>query len=291
MTILVTGSTGTIGARIVEVLHGAGAPVRAMARDPSKGKFPAGVETAAGDLGDPEAVRAALKGVRTLFLLNAVVPDELTQALMVLGLAREAGIERIIYFSVLKAESSSDVPHFAGKFAAERMLAERGMAATVLRPAYFMQNDAHLRQPIAEQGVYPMPVGARGVAMVDAEDIAGVAAAELRRRDAAEEPLPREVVEIPGPEALTGEGIAAAWAEALGRAVRYAGDDLDAYERASAGKMPGWMAYDMRRMFGRFQEEGMTAAAGAGERVEAILGRKRRRYRDFAAETAARWKG
>ena len=79
--------------------------VRAMARDPSKGKFPAGVETAAGDLGDPEAVRAALKGVRTLFLLNAVVPDELTQALMVLGLAREAGIERIIYFSVLKAET------------------------------------------------------------------------------------------------------------------------------------------------------------------------------------------
>ena len=48
---------------------------------------------------------------------------------------------------------------------------------------------------------------------------------------------------------------------------------------------------DMRRMFDRFQEEGMTAAAGAGEAVEAILGRKRRRYRDFAAETAARWKG
>jgi len=36
-----------------------------------------------------------------LFLLNAVTPDEVTQALITLSLAQEAGIKRIVYFSVV----------------------------------------------------------------------------------------------------------------------------------------------------------------------------------------------
>jgi uncharacterized protein YbjT (DUF2867 family) len=44
---------------------------------------------------DVASMRAVLKGVDTLFLLNAVVPDETTQALGTLDLAREAGIQRI----------------------------------------------------------------------------------------------------------------------------------------------------------------------------------------------------
>ena len=51
-----------------------------------------------------ELVRAALAGTRTLFLLNAVTADELTQALIALNLAREAGIERVVYFSVIHSD-------------------------------------------------------------------------------------------------------------------------------------------------------------------------------------------
>ena len=62
--------------------------------------FPAGVTEVAGDLTDVSSLRAALSSVRTLFLLNAVTPDEMTQALIALNLAHEAGIERVVYLSV-----------------------------------------------------------------------------------------------------------------------------------------------------------------------------------------------
>jgi uncharacterized protein YbjT (DUF2867 family) len=93
MTILVTGSTGTIGSQVVQRLAGQGARVRALVRgDASKAKLPAGVEPIQGDMTDVASMRTVLKGVDTLFLLNAVAADEVTQALGTIDLAREAGI-------------------------------------------------------------------------------------------------------------------------------------------------------------------------------------------------------
>ncbi|MBR7513849.1 NAD(P)H-binding protein, partial [Mycobacterium tuberculosis] len=76
-----------------------GADVRALVRHPEKASLPAGVAVAQGDLLDVDSLRSAFSGVSTLFLLNAVVPDEFTQALTALNLAREAGIARFVYLS------------------------------------------------------------------------------------------------------------------------------------------------------------------------------------------------
>jgi len=103
-------------------------------------------------------MRAALAQASTLFLLNAVTPDEVTQALITLNVAREAGIERIVYFSVMHSDKFTDVPHFTGKYTAERMIEQFDLPATILRPAYFMQNDASLKDTILGIGVYPMPI-------------------------------------------------------------------------------------------------------------------------------------
>ncbi|NEL80782.1 MAG: NmrA family NAD(P)-binding protein, partial [Xanthomonas perforans] len=98
------------------------------------------------DLTDVASMRAALSSVRTLFLLNAVTPDEVTQALIALNLAKEAGIERIVYLSVIHADRYTNVPHFTGKHTVERMIESLDIAATILRPAYFMQNEAMIQQ-------------------------------------------------------------------------------------------------------------------------------------------------
>jgi len=287
MSILVTGATGTIGSLVVQGLAAAGAEVSAFVRTPGKQRFPAGVKEVVGDLTDVPSLRAALSSVRTLFLLNAVTPDEVTQALVALNLAREAGIERVVYLSVLHADKFTNVPHFTGKHTVERMIESLDIAATVLRPAYFMQNERMVQPVIQGYGVYPMPIGSTGVAMIDARDIADVAVAELLRRDRAPAPLPRATLELVGPERLTGASVAKIWSAALGREVTYGGDDVAAFEGQMATSAPSWLAYDMRLMMAGIQTFGMHGADGAADRVQAILGRPLRKYTDFVKEAIA----
>jgi uncharacterized protein YbjT (DUF2867 family) len=286
MTIIVTGATGTIGRQVVEQLVKRGADVRALVRDPSKANFPTGVDVVQGDLLDVDSLRSAFSGVSTLFLLNAVVPDEYTQALIALNVAREAGIERIVYLSVIHSDLYVNVPHFAGKFGVERMIERMGLNATILRPAYFMGNDLTIKDVVTGYGIYPMPIGSKGLAMVDTRDIAEIAAIELIRRERTTVPLPLERINLVGPDTLTGADVAAIWTEVLGRPIAYPGDDTAGFEKNLRQFMPSWMAFDMRLMSERFLTEGMIPEAGDVERLTALLGRPLRSYRDFASEIA-----
>lgn len=282
MTILVTGATGRVGRHLVQQLVQRDAKVRVLTRDPASADFPATVEVMQGDLLDLAALRRAFSGVSTLFLLNAVTGDEFTQALITLNIARESGVERVVYLSVLGADTAVNVPHFAVKFGAERMLAAMGFGATILRPSYFIDNEAMIKDVILQHGIYPMPLGGKGVAMVDARDIAEVAALELIRRDQAPGRLPSETLNLVGPDSLTGEGAAAIWSELLGRPIHYAGDDPQGFEQNMATFMPAWMAYEMRLMAERYVSDGMLPQPGDRERLVQMLGRPLHGYRDFA---------
>lgn len=288
MSILVTGSTGTIGRQVVDGLVARHATVHALTRNPDKASFPQGVRAVAGEMTDVASMRAALKGIDTLFLLNAVVADEVTQALITLNLAREAGIQRIVYFSVQHSDVFTDVPHFSGKYTVERAIEQLNLPATVLRPSYFMQNDVMMKDAL-QHGVYPMPLGDVGVSMVDTRDIAEVAVTSLLRREQAPTPLPREVIELVGPDPITGNGAAKIWSETLGKPVGYGGNDLPGFESNMASRAPSWSAYDIRLMLARFQGDGMLSTPGALEILTGILGHAPRSYRDFVKETAASW--
>jgi uncharacterized protein YbjT (DUF2867 family) len=287
MTILVTGATGTIGSLITQRLAEAGAEVKALVRQRGKRDFPAGVTEVVADLTDVPSMRAALSSVRTLFLLNAVTPDEVTQALVTLNLAREAGIERIVYLSVIHADKFTNVPHFTGKHTVERMIESLDIPATILRPAYFMQNDLMVQQTIQQYALYPMPIGSAGAAMIDARDIADIAVAELLRRDRATSPLDRITLDLVGPQALTGAAVATIWSSALDREIGYAGDDVAAFEKNLSAYGPSWLAYDMRLMMTGIQQFGMQAVSGTVERLEAIAGHPLRTYEDFVREAIA----
>lgn len=287
MSILVIGATGTLGSLITQGLAGAGAEVKALVRQAGKREFPAGVTEVVADLTDVASMRVALASVRTLFLLNAVTPDEVTQALITLNLAREAGIERIVYLSVIHADTFTNVPHFTGKHTVERMIERFDMPVTVLRPAYFMQNDRLVQQAIQAYSVYPMPIGAAGVSMIDARDIADVAVAELLRRDTAPSALARVTLELVGPQALTGASVAKTWSAALGREIAYGGDDLAAFEAQLASYGPSWLAYDMRLMMAGIQTFGMHPVEGTVEMLEALIGHPLRTYEDFVREVVA----
>ncbi|TDY20707.1 uncharacterized protein YbjT (DUF2867 family) [Paraburkholderia sp. BL6665CI2N2] len=290
MAILVTGSTGVVGKQVLEhLLASGGTQIRALTRTPEKAQFPDGVTAVQGDLSDLDGLRRAMNGVSTLFLLAPNAPDELTQALQALSVAREAGVKGVVYLSVFKGAEYVDVPHFTSKHTVERMIEHCDLPATVLRPAYFIQNDVRQKEPLLTHGVYGMPIGAKGISMVDVRDIGEAAASELLRRERAASRLPRETYELVGPDAITSESVASIWAEALGRTVRYGGDDLDVLEQRLKAAAPGWLVYDMRLMMSRYQQDGAVASQAQIDHLATLLGRQPRSYRDFAVEMAAAW--
>ena len=284
MKILVTGGTGAVGSKVIDELLQRGAQVRALVRNQGQAKVPDGVETLVGDLLDPVSVQKALQGVDKLYLLNAVVPDELTRGLIAFDLAKRMKLQQVVYHSVFKVQAFKDVPHFAAKLAIENALREFDLPFTIVRPNYFFQNDLGLRDVITKAGVYPMPLGATGVSAVDIRDIAEAAAIALTGSGHL-----GKTYNLNGPDILSGDKVASIWSKLLGKQIRYTGHDMDGFEEEMRKNSPPWAAFDIRMMFQGYLERGFTAENGDVEALTTLLGHAPRRYEDFAKEAASAW--
>ncbi|MFI6322190.1 SDR family oxidoreductase [Nonomuraea sp. NPDC050556] len=127
--ILVTAATAPVGRSIVEQLAAAGAPVRALTRDPEKAGLPAAAEVVSGDLADAESLRAAFDGVSAVFLL-AAVPGF---APAFLAAAKEAGVRRVVFQSSGAIGQDNEIAAFHEDL--ERQISESGLEYTFLRLA------------------------------------------------------------------------------------------------------------------------------------------------------------
>ena len=286
MKILVMGGTGNVGGAVVTELLKRKANVRVLARkQPGEGKLPAAVEVAIGDLLDPVSIEQAMQGVDKLFLLTAVVADELTQALIAYGIARRVGMKQVTYLSVFKVEQFRDVPHLASKLAVEQALREFGLPFTILRPGYYIQNDAMLKDALKGPGIYPMPIGTAGICAVDTRDIAEAAAISLTG-----EGHEGQTYDLVGPTLISGPGNAATWSKLLCKEVKYTGHDFDQWEQQMRARVPGWTAFDLRTMFQGYFDRGFASTEQEVAGVTKLLGHAPRSYEDFAVETAALWR-
>jgi uncharacterized protein YbjT (DUF2867 family) len=259
-----------------------GVEVRVLTREAPE-KPSTNVEFFVGDMLDPYSMRSALSGIDKLFLLNPVTAEELTQSLVTLGMAERANVKYVTYLSVLAAEKFSDVPHFAAKLAVENELRRSRIPHTILRPGFYFQNDLGLKDAILG-GLYPLPVGSRGIAAVDIRCIAEAAAITLTTSGS--EGLTFDVTAV---EPMTGAGNASIWSRQLGRDIRYGGHDLDKFEERMRMYTAPWEAYDMRIMFERFHDRGFQAPVHEVDRSAALLKRPPRSYETFVSETLTQW--
>ena len=285
MKVLVTGGTGTVGSAVVKALTAKGVDAAVLTRDAAKVKGQKGVTPVVGNLLDPATVRRAFDGAEAVFLLNQVSQTEASEGLMAVTGMRLAKVKRIVYLSVHHADKAAWLPHFGSKVGVEEALKVSGIAYTILRPNNFYQNDFWFKDALLQHGVYPQPLGSTGVSRVDVRDIAEAAAIALTTQG-----HEGQSYDIVGPDALTGPSTATVWSEVLGRPIRYAGDDLDAWEKASLQYMPPWLVFDFRYMYEHFQKNGLVASGDAIRRQTSLLGHAPRSFDAFAKETAAVWR-
>src|SRR5919106_618670 len=102
--IAVTGVSGGLGGRVARRLAERGIPQRMVARDPSRAPELPRAQTAWATYQDGEAMRRALDGVRTLFMVSgSEAYDRLDQHKVAIDAAVAAGVERVVYTSFLAA--------------------------------------------------------------------------------------------------------------------------------------------------------------------------------------------
>lgn len=285
--ILITGGTGTTGRELVAELQRSGAAsVRALVRDPARASFirEAGFETVEGDFDRPETLDAALEGVETALLLTP--PSPLTYAYQrdFIESAKRAGVRRVVKLSAIGADA--DAPEGFGKWhgQAEEFLKASGLEWTILRPNFFMQNLLGQAHTVATQGAIYQPGGDARASLIDARDIASVAARALT--DAGHE---GKTYTLTGPEALSYGEAAARISEATGRPVRYVAITPEQFrEGALAGGLPEWLVSALELLNELFASGG---AAEITDDVRRVGGREPKTFDEFARDHAAAFKG
>lgn len=142
MTIAITGASGQLGRAAIQFLKSRVDPsqIVALARDPAK-VADLGVAARAFDYFLQAADLApALAGVETLVLISSSdFNDRVSQHRNVIEAAKAAGVRRILYTSILKADASPMLIAQDHR-ATEAIIATSGLTATVLRNGWYSEN-------------------------------------------------------------------------------------------------------------------------------------------------------
>ena len=215
--ILVTGANGTIGSHLVRSLLDQDTPIRVLVRDADKARaaFGDSVDIVSGDLRDASSVSVALKGVESVFLNSPSLDGFIDLQRPLIDAANAAGVGHLVRLSVVGAAPDATTSYGRGHFALDEHLKASTLGWTILQPNAFMQNLLSNVETIKAGTIYASAGDGR-VAMIDARDIAEVAASVLTTGRHTGESLV-----LTGGEAVTYDDAAAAFATELGLDVRY----------------------------------------------------------------------
>lgn len=213
MTIAITAATGQLGRLAIAALKARGASPIALARSPEKAAD-LGVEVRAFDY--TSADPAALKGVDTLVLISSNdFNDRAGQHRAAIAAAKQAGVGRIIYTSILKGDASPMILA-QDHIATEAALAASGIPATLLRNGWYTENYTGALGAAVQHGAI---IGAAGEGRVNSA--ARKDYAEAIAVTALDPAHAGKTYELAGDTAHAGADLAAAVAVAAGKPVAY----------------------------------------------------------------------
>jgi NADH dehydrogenase len=225
--VLLTGSTGLVGSLLLRRLLDSQEHVRCLVRDPRRlGHNRVRVQITLGELEDPNSLRQAVRGVKTVVHLAASIRDQRAASIEELnGLAtvrllrdaERAGVERFVYFSALCATPSSRTRFLRAKSLAEQAVLDSDIESQVFAPSVvYAPGDAFLTLLGRMMYLPWMPITGAGrtpFQPIWAEDVVSCVMAVL----SGERQNGKRRHELAGPDVLTYEDIVELALEADGR--------------------------------------------------------------------------
>lgn len=277
--ILVTGATGRIGRMVVDQLVEAGAPVRALTRQPAEASLPAAVEIAGGDFMVPESLDEPLRNVSAVFLVWTLAYD--AAPAVIERIARHA--PRIVFLS---APHRTPHPFFQQPnpmatlhAAIEQLIADTGLRSTVVRPGIFASNALHWWAPAIRAG-QPIrwPYAAAETAPVDDRDVAAVAARVLSDNGHVGDDHV-----LTGPQSLTQADQVRIIGAAVGREVAFEELSPEEFRVETAGSWPPPVVEMLLTAWAATMGRPAYVTTAAAD----VLGRPARTLRQWAVDNAA----
>ncbi|HEY5880394.1 MAG TPA: SDR family oxidoreductase [Nakamurella sp.] len=239
--IAVTGATGQLGGLIAAALSAAGVQQRLLVRSPSRAPVLPATEVVTAEYADRAAVKAALAGVGTVFMVSgAEEPDRLTTHRTFVDAAVEAGVGRIVYTSFFAAAPDATFTLARDHWHTEQHIRASGLRFTFLRDNFYAEQFA---QFAGVDGVLLGPGGDGRVSAVARRDVADAAVAVLldASDSAGTSVHDGRTYDLTGPESLSLAEVARILSETTGRDVRYQAETVDeAYASRAGYRATGW---------------------------------------------------
>jgi uncharacterized protein YbjT (DUF2867 family) len=263
-SILVIGSTGKTGQRVVDQLEARGIAVRHGSR----------TAVVPFDWDDPQTWAPALADVDKVYITyypDLAVPGSVDAIHELTDLAKEAGVRRLVLLSgrnEVEAQRAEDVVRACG------------LEWTIVQCAFFSQNfneGAWLEEVLA--GSVSLPVRDVQEPFIDADDIADVVVAALT-----DDRHVGQLYELTGPRLLSFEDAVAEVAAAAGRDISFVSVSIDDYvAMLKEYGLPDDFIWLLNHLF----TEVLGSKAQLGDGVQRALGRQPRDFTDYAREAAA----
>ncbi|MEH2407638.1 NmrA family NAD(P)-binding protein [Nostoc sp.] len=278
-TILAVGAAGPFAGLVVPELAKRGAKVRGLIRDrkqTDKVRNNGAAEVAIGDLTDRASIDAALKGVDSVFYIApAFIPNEAEIGKSMVEAAKQAGVRRFVFSSVIEPVISVLKNHIA-KSPVEEAIIESDMEYVILQPTLFFQNLAQSWSEVLKTGTYGEPWSEETrFSRVDYRDVAEVAAIALT-----EDRLLYGTYQLCAEGNLNRKEIVALMSEVLGRKIESVRPSPPASPAQNVEQQPS----PMQIMFDWYDHH---ALVGNALTLRAILDREPRTLRDYFKELAA----
>lgn len=271
--LLITTPTGNTGRHVLHAALAAGEATRVLVRDPSRlaSEAHGRCDIVQGDLRDPAALARALDGVEGVFFCvpQSADPDDLIAyyrsfADPFVQAAKAADVRRIVFISGGDGQGSGDRGPGLALTQVERAIDATGIAARHVRCGYFMENFFYQLMPIAQAGVFALPIGGQvPLPFVAARDIGAVAARLLLDRSWSGS----DAVAAYGPANLSCDAAAAVATGVLGLPVRYQAISGAAYRANLAPHVGEAMSRSLVEMFEAIAE-GQDMAAPVAHHAE-----------------------